>query len=63
LHALVEGSSFCLSDSGGDMAPSAPSGTEDIYKIYAESFLGPDHPTRVQDEARAIVNAAFERAQ
>lgn len=45
------------------MAPSAPSGTEDIYKIYAESFLGPDHPTRVQDEARAIVNAAFERAQ
>ncbi|MGW1270358.1 phosphoglucomutase (alpha-D-glucose-1,6-bisphosphate-dependent), partial [Streptomyces sp. NPDC002491] len=28
-----------------------PSGTEDVYKIYAESFLGPDHLRRVQDEA------------
>ncbi|MEU8925816.1 phosphoglucomutase (alpha-D-glucose-1,6-bisphosphate-dependent) [Kitasatospora sp. NPDC048545] len=33
-----------------------PSGTEDVYKIYAESFHGPDHLTRVQDEARALVN-------
>ena len=32
-----------------------PSGTEDVYKIYAESFLGPDHLTRVQDEARQLV--------
>ncbi|MGW3043712.1 phosphoglucomutase (alpha-D-glucose-1,6-bisphosphate-dependent) [Kitasatospora sp. NPDC001159] len=32
-----------------------PSGTEDVYKIYAESFLGADHLARVQDEARALV--------
>lgn len=32
-----------------------PSGTEDIYKIYAESFLGPDHLARIQAEARALV--------
>ncbi|MFD5468392.1 phosphoglucomutase (alpha-D-glucose-1,6-bisphosphate-dependent) [Kitasatospora sp. NPDC127059] len=32
-----------------------PSGTEDVYKIYAESFLGTDHLARVQQEARALV--------
>ncbi|MET8628144.1 phosphoglucomutase (alpha-D-glucose-1,6-bisphosphate-dependent) [Kitasatospora sp. NPDC004669] len=32
-----------------------PSGTEDVYKIYAESFLGTEHLARVQDEARALV--------
>ncbi len=32
-----------------------PSGTEDVYKIYAESFAGPDHLARIQDEAREIV--------
>jgi phosphoglucomutase len=36
-----------------------PSGTEEVYKIYAESFLGPDHLRRIQDEARSIVDAAF----
>ncbi|MEO8907515.1 MAG: phosphoglucomutase (alpha-D-glucose-1,6-bisphosphate-dependent) [Microbacteriaceae bacterium] len=36
-----------------------PSGTEDVYKIYAESFLGLDHLRRVQAEARAIVDAAI----
>jgi phosphoglucomutase len=36
-----------------------PSGTEDIYKIYAESFLGEDHLHRIQDEARSIVNRAL----
>jgi phosphoglucomutase len=36
-----------------------PSGTEDIYKIYAESFLGEDHLHRVQAEAQAIVNRAL----
>lgn len=36
-----------------------PSGTEDVYKIYAESFLGPAHLRRIQEEAQAIVNAAF----
>jgi phosphoglucomutase len=32
-----------------------PSGTEDVYKIYAESFLGPDHLKRIQEEARELV--------
>ena len=36
-----------------------PSGTEDIYKIYAESFRGPDHLRLIQDEARTIVNDAL----
>jgi len=30
-----------------------PSGTEDVYKLYAESFRGPGHLARIQDEARA----------
>ncbi|MGZ9885432.1 phosphoglucomutase (alpha-D-glucose-1,6-bisphosphate-dependent) [Rhodococcus ruber] len=33
-----------------------PSGTEDVYKIYAESFLGPDHLAQVQDAARDLVS-------
>jgi len=36
-----------------------PSGTEAIYKIYAESFLGPDHLHRILAEAQAIVDAAL----
>ena len=36
-----------------------PSGTEDIYKIYAESFRGADHLHRIQEEAQAIVSAAL----
>ncbi|MFJ9029549.1 phosphoglucomutase (alpha-D-glucose-1,6-bisphosphate-dependent) [Streptomyces sp. NPDC102274] len=36
-----------------------PSGTEDVYKIYAESFQGPDHLGRVQEEARSVVSAAL----
>jgi phosphoglucomutase len=36
-----------------------PSGTEDVYKIYAESFRGPDHLARIQEEARAVVSAAL----
>jgi phosphoglucomutase len=36
-----------------------PSGTEDVYKIYAESFLGEDHLRQVQSEARDIVDAAI----
>ena len=35
-----------------------PSGTEDIYKIYAESFRGADHLHRILEEAQAIVSAA-----
>ncbi len=36
-----------------------PSGTEDIYKIYAESFRGADHLRRIQKEAQTIVNEAL----
>ena len=36
-----------------------PSGTEDVYKIYAESFKGPEHLKQVQDEARDVVSAAL----
>jgi phosphoglucomutase len=39
-----------------------PSGTEDIYKIYAESFKGEEHLKQIQDEARAIVGEAFRAA-
>jgi phosphoglucomutase len=36
-----------------------PSGTEDVYKIYAESFNGPEHLKQIQTEAQALVNAAI----
>ncbi len=36
-----------------------PSGTEDVYKIYAESFRGPEHLAQVQEEARAVVSATL----
>ncbi|NYD69798.1 phosphoglucomutase (alpha-D-glucose-1,6-bisphosphate-dependent) [Herbiconiux flava] len=36
-----------------------PSGTEDVYKIYAESFVGEEHLRRVQAEAKLIVDAAL----
>ncbi|MGH3299553.1 MAG: phosphoglucomutase (alpha-D-glucose-1,6-bisphosphate-dependent) [Trebonia sp.] len=36
-----------------------PSGTEDVYKLYAESFRGQDHLTAIQEEARAIVATAI----
>ena len=36
-----------------------PSGTEDVYKIYAESFKGPEHLKLVQAEAKTIVDAAL----
>ena len=36
-----------------------PSGTEDVYKIYAESFRGPGHLAQVQAEAREVVSAAL----
>jgi phosphoglucomutase len=40
-----------------------PSGTEDVYKLYAESFRGRDHLRRIQDEARALVTKALSRPQ
>jgi len=36
-----------------------PSGTEDIYKIYAESFISQEHLERIQDDAKAVVLAAI----
>lgn len=39
-----------------------PSGTEDIYKIYAESFRGVDHLRRIQEEAQTIVSAAVAKS-
>jgi phosphoglucomutase len=39
-----------------------PSGTEDIYKIYAESFVGEAHLVRLQEEAKAMVDSAFKAA-
>lgn len=39
-----------------------PSGTEDVYKIYSESFLGPEHLKLVQKDAQDIVSAALSRA-
>src|SRR6185312_13447062 len=39
-----------------------PSGTEDVYKIYAESFLGEDHLRRIQNEARELISRTFASA-
>jgi phosphoglucomutase len=39
-----------------------PSGTEDVYKVYAESFLGESHRKQIEKEAVAIVNSAFKNA-
>jgi len=36
-----------------------PSGTEHVYKLYAESFRGVEHLRQIQDEARDIISAAF----
>jgi len=36
-----------------------PSGTEDVYKLYAESFRGPGHLAAIQDQAREIIAAAI----
>jgi phosphoglucomutase len=44
--------------SGGWFA-ARPSGTEDVYKVYAESFKGPEHLARIQDEAKDVVAAAL----
>ena len=36
-----------------------PSGTEDVYKVYAESFRGPEHLARIQEEAQGVVQQAL----
>jgi phosphoglucomutase len=40
-----------------------PSGTEDIYKIYPESYRGPEHLQRIEEDAQTIRGAAFDRAR
>ena len=39
-----------------------PSGTEDVYKLYAESFRGGEHLRRIQEEAQALISKALERS-
>jgi phosphoglucomutase len=39
-----------------------PSGTENVYKIYAESFIGEDHLKRIQNEARELISHTFAAA-
>ena len=36
-----------------------PSGTEDVYKVYAESFRGPEHLAQIQEQAQQVVSAAL----
>jgi phosphoglucomutase len=36
-----------------------PSGTEELYKIYAESLVSADHLRQLQEEAKSLVGAAF----
>ncbi len=48
--------------SDGGWFAARPSGTEDIYKIYAESFRGDDHLRRIVEEAQAIVDDALRAA-
>jgi phosphoglucomutase len=40
-----------------------PSGTEDVYKLYAESFRGEEHLRRIQAEAQALVSRAFAQGE
>ena len=40
-----------------------PSGTEDVYKIYAESFRDPEHLRQIQNEAQGLLSRVFEKAQ
>jgi phosphoglucomutase len=60
-HASGNGASIgglkVIAESGWFAA--RPSGTEDIYKIYAESFRGADHLRRILEEAQTIVNNAL----
>ena len=46
-----------VADSGWFAA--RPSGTEDVYKLYAESFRGPEHLAAIQEQAREIIAAAI----
>ena len=58
-HADIGGLKVCTPN--GWFA-ARPSGTEDVYKIYAESFKGAEHLKQIQDEAQTIVNDTFKAA-
>jgi phosphoglucomutase len=45
--------------SEGGWFAARPSGTEEIYKIYAESFRSREHLARIQEEAKQIIGRAF----
>ena len=45
--------------SDGGWFAARPSGTEDVYKLYAESFRGPDHLARIQEEAQQILDSVL----
>jgi phosphoglucomutase len=49
--------------SDGGWFAARPSGTEEVYKIYAESFHGKDHLRRIQEEAQRIVGEALARGK
>jgi len=55
-HADIGGLKVCT-ENGWFAA--RPSGTEDVYKIYAESFKGTEHLKQIQEEAKEIVSSAF----
>ncbi len=55
-HAAIEGLKVTTAE--GWFA-ARPSGTEDVYKIYAESFKGEDHLKQIQQEAQTLVTAAI----
>jgi phosphoglucomutase len=38
-----------------------PSGTEDVYKLYAESFAGKDHLRKIQQKAQELISRTFAR--
>jgi len=40
-----------------------PSGTEEIYKIYAESFRSENHLHQIQQEAQSLISAVFDQAK
>ena len=45
--------------SAGGWFAARPSGTEDVYKVYAESFRGEEHLDRIVEEAQEIVKGAL----
>jgi phosphoglucomutase len=48
--------------SEGGWFAARPSGTEDVYKLYAESYRSAEHLKRLQEEAQAVIQAAFDKA-